>query len=219
MDPTALFKLSYGLFVLTARDGGRDNGCVINTAGQVTDNPPRISIAVQNTNFTRDMILASGEFNVSVLSEKAEFDLFKRFGFQSGRDADKFEGFAGYRRAANGLLYITEGANAFISGKVINSLDLGSHTLFIADVTDAQILSDAPSATYAYYHANIKPKPQQKTETKDVIWRCGICGWEYNETAGEPSMGIAPGTRFEDLPDDFVCVICGHGKEYFEKVG
>lgn len=218
MDPTALFRLSYGLFVLTARDGGKDNGCIINTAGQVTDAPPRLTIAVQNANFTRDMILASGGFNVSVLSESAKFDLFTRFGFQSGRNVDKFDGFGACARSANGLLYVTEGTNAFISGKVTDSVDLGSHTLFIADVTDAEVLSDKPSATYAYYHANIKPKPQQKAETKDVVWRCTICGWEYNETKGEPSMGIAPGTGFTDLPDDFLCVICGHGKEYFEKV-
>ena len=218
MDNNALFNLTYGLFVLTARDGEKDNGCIINTAGQVTESPKRISVTVQKSNLTRDMILASGEFNVSVLSESANFDLFTRFGFRSGRDADKFADFTACKRAENGVLYVTQGVNAFISGKVTDAIELGTHTMFIADVTGAEVLSDKPSATYAYYHANIKPKPQQKAVSKDVIWRCTICGWEYNETAGEPSMGIDPGTRFEDLPDDFVCVLCGHGKEFFEKV-
>ena len=146
IDQNAMFKLSYGLFVLSARDGARDNGCIINTVMQVTDTPKRIAIAVNKANLTHDMIAKTGEFTLSVLSENAAMDTFKRFGFQSGRDADKFAGLEGVQRAANGINYITGESNALISGKVISTQDLGTHTLFVADVTEARVLDDAPSA-------------------------------------------------------------------------
>ena len=131
---SAMFKLSYGLFVVTARDGEKDNGCITNTVQQVTAAPNRISLAVNKANFTHDMILKSGVFNVSIISEKADFELFKRFGFASGRDTDKFAGYGAAERAENGVLYVTEGTNSVLSAQVVQTVDLGTHTLFIADV-------------------------------------------------------------------------------------
>lgn len=205
IDNDAMFKFSYGLFVLTAKDGDKDNGCIINTAAQLTSKPNRINIAVNKANFTHDMIMKTGVFNISVLSEKAEFDTFKRFGFASGRDTDKFAGFEPYaERSANGLYYVTKGVNAFMSAKVIDAHDYGTHTLFIAEVTEAQILSPDPSVTYAYYFAHIKPKPQPKIEEEKTGWVCKICGYVYEG---------------EDLPADFICPLCKHGAEDFEKLG
>ena len=205
MNKTTMNKLSYGLFVLTANAAGKDNGCIINTVTQVTAEPNRVSIAVNKANYTHDMIQASGRFSVSVISEAATFDLFKRFGFQSGKTADKFAGYAACRRADNGTMIVTEGTNAYLSADVIQAVDLGSHTLFIASVTDGDILSDVPSATYAYYHASIKPKPQPVGQTADgkTVWRCSICGYEY--------VG-------EELPEDFVCPVCKHPASDFVKV-
>ena len=202
IDQNAMFKLSYGLFVLSARDGARDNGCIINTVMQVTDTPKRIAIAVNKANLTHDMIAKTGEFTLSVLSENAAMDTFKRFGFQSGRDADKFAGLEGVQRAANGINYITGESNALISGKVISTQDLGTHTLFVADVTEARVLDDAPSATYAYYFEHIKPKPQPAI-SEQKGWVCKICGYVYEG---------------EKLPADFICPLCKHGVEDFEKI-
>lgn len=205
MDQKAMYKLTYGLFVLTASQDGKNNGCIINTAGQVTSEPNRISIAVNKANFTHDMVLATGRFTVSVISEAADFELFKRFGFQSGRTVDKFEGFTGFSKGENGIPYIIDGTNGYISAEVEQSVDIGSHTLFIARVTDMETLSDLPSATYGYYQSNIKPKPENTGKTRDgkTIWRCRICGYEY--------VG-------EELPEDFICPICKHPASDFEKV-
>lgn len=206
VDPNAMFKFSYGLFVLTAKDGAKDNGCIINTASQLTDTPKRITVAVNKANYTHDIILKTGVFNVSVLSEDAAMATFQRFGFQSGRNADKFAGCEGLERSANGLYYLTEGTNAVISGKVIQSVDCGTHTLFIADVTEAKILSQEPSVTYAYYFAHIKPKPlpAAMSDAPKKGWICKICGFIYEG---------------EELPPDYICPICKHGVQDFEKLG
>lgn len=200
VEPNALFKLSYGLFVLTAKDGGKDNGCIINTVTQLTDTPKRITIAVNKANYTHDMIQKTGVFNVSVLSEDVPFKIFQQFGFQSGREADKFAGMATQTRSANGLRYLSEYTNAFISAKVISAEDYGTHTLFVADITEAKVLSAEPSVTYAYYFEHIKPKPQPTAEAKKG-WVCKICGYVYEG---------------EDLPADFICPLCKHGAEDFE---
>ena len=203
MNQKAMYCLSYGLFVLTARIGGKDNGCIINTAAQVTSSPNRISITVNKDNLTHDMIRRSGAFNLSVLSEKAGFEVFRHFGFQSGRTVDKFEGYTACKRSANGLSYLTEGTNAFFSARVEQTLDLGTHTLFIASVEDMEVLSADPSATYAYYQASIKPKPEQKGSQGKTVWRCTVCGYVYEG---------------EELPSDFVCPLCRHPASDFEKV-
>ena len=201
VEPNAMFKLSYGLFVLTAK-GTRDNGCIINTVTQITDTPKRISIAVNKANHTHDLIMNNGVFNVSVLTTDATFALFQRFGFQSGREVDKFDGFADVARSENGLYYVTQASNAFISGKVIQTLDYGTHTVFIADVTEAKVLSNAPSLTYAYYFEHVKPKPAALSEQKG--WVCKICGYVYEG---------------DELPADFICPLCKHGAEDFERLG
>ena len=199
MDPAAFFKLSYGLFVLTAREGEKDNGCIINTAQLLTDTPKRITIAVNKQNLTHDMILRTGVFNVSVLTEKVPFKVFQHFGFQSGRDTDKFAGWEG-PRSANGLCYLPEYTNALLSGRVISTADYGTHTLFVAEVTEARILSEEPSVTYSYYFQHIKPKPQPQAEKKKGFV-CKICGYVYEG---------------DTLPEDFVCPLCKHGAADFE---
>ena len=205
MDKKALYKLSYGLFVLTTREGEQDNGCIINTAIQAASDPNQMSVCVSKLNHTHDMIQRTGVFNVSVLSQRAGFDLFKHFGFQSGRDVNKFETFADYARGANGLCYITEGTNAYFSVKIMKMEDLGSHTMFLGEITDMEVLSDAPSATYDYYLNHIKPKPQAVGTAEDgkTIWHCTICGYEY--------VG-------EELPEDYICPLCKHPASDFEKV-
>ena len=200
MDNAAMFKLSYGLFVLTARDGEKDNGCIVNTVQQVTTTPNRVTVAVNKANHTHDMIMKTGMFNACILSVDAPFELFKHFGFQSGRDVDKFADFSDYERADNGIVYLNKYANAVICGKVAETHDMGTHTLFVADVTDAKVLSDQPSVTYDYYHKNIKPAPQP---AKAKGWRCKICGYVYEG---------------EELPEDFVCPLCKHGASDFEKI-
>ena len=205
MDRKAMYKLSYGLFILTAKEAEKDNGCIINTAIQAASEPNQLSICVNKANYTHDMIQRTGKFTVSVLSQKAQFELFKHFGFQSGRDTNKFEAFEQCARGTNGIYYITEGTNAYISVTVTKTEDLGSHTMFIGEITDMEVLSNVPSVTYDYYQNNIKPKPQEigKTEDGQTIWRCRICGYEY--------VG-------EELPDDFICPLCKHPASDFEKV-
>ncbi len=199
MQKEALFKITYGLFVLSTRDGEKDNGCIINTAMQVTDTPLQIAVAVNKSNYTLEMIEKSGVFNVSILSENTPFSVFENFGFKSGRTEDKFTDFANKKRAQNGVYYITEYTNAFISAKVVQTIDCGTHIMFIGEVTEAEILSDKPSVTYDYYFKNIKPKP----EAKKTGYVCKICGYVYE---GEP------------LPDDFICPLCKHPASDFEKL-
>ena len=205
MDNKAMYKLSYGLFVLTAKVGDKENGCITNTAIQVASEPNQLSFAVNKANYTHDMIMETKKCNISVISEEADFELFKHFGFQSGRDVDKFAGFTDCKYSPNEIPYITKGTNAYFSIYVQQTVDLGSHTLFIGVPVAMEVLSDAPSATYAYYQSNIKPKPEAVKKTPDgqTVWRCKICGYEY--------VG-------EELPDDFICPICKHPASDFEKV-
>ncbi len=205
MNEKALHKLSYGLFVLTSKNEKQDNGCIINTAIQAASSPNQMSICVNKTNYTHDMIIQSGKFNLSVISHRANFELFQRFGFSTGRDADKFLNYSGYKRSQNGLIYVTEGTNAYFSVDVTASMDLGSHTLFIGKITDMDLLNSDPSATYEYYFENIKPKPVPVGKTNDgkTIWRCTICGYEY--------VG-------DELPIDFICPLCKHPASDFEKI-
>lgn len=205
MDSKTLYKLSYGVFVLSAEFGGKDNACITNTAIQVTSEPNQISICLNKVNFTHDMIVKSGKFTISVLSQEADFELIKHFGYYSGAKVDKFADYPDCARDSNGLLYITKGTNAYISVNVCKTVDMGTHTMFIGEISDMEILSDAPSLTYDYYQNNVKPKPEKtgKTEAGKTIWRCTICGHEY--------VG-------EELPDGFLCPVCNHPASYFEKI-
>lgn len=211
MDNKALYKLTYGLFLLTAHEDEKDNGCIINTAIQVASEPTRILISVQQSNHTHDMILRTGAFNVSSITTKADFELFKRFGMQSGRDTDKFDGFTSVNRSGNGIYYLTKSSNAFFSVKVTKHVDLGSHTLFIGELTEAQVLSGEESCTYGFYQSDIKLKPVATASSdKDTAhesgknatrtWTCSVCGYVY---AGD------------EIPDGYKCPLCNHGKEYF----
>ena len=201
VEQAAMFKLSYGLFVLTAKDGTKDNGCIINTVQQVTDSPKRISIAVNKANYTHDQIVKTGVFNVSVLSTDAPFKVFEQYGFCSGRETDKLTGQA-VARTENGVTYLTQYANAVLSAKVVETVEYETHTVFFADVEEARVLSDAPSMTYEYYFANVKPKPAPAApEQKGYV--CKICGWVYEG---------------DELPEDIVCPLCKHGADDFEKL-
>lgn len=197
IDKTAAFKLSYGLFVLTARDGEKDNGCIVNTVIQVTDNPFKISVTVNKNNYTHDMIKKTGVFNASVLTESVPFSVFQHYGFKSGRDTEKINSSA-MPRSENGVVYLSAFTNAFMSAKVVEEIDCGTHTMFIAEVTEAQTLSDEKSVTYQYYFDHIKPKPQPQKKKGFV---CQICGYVYEG---------------DELPDDFVCPVCKHSADAFK---
>lgn len=201
MNEKAFYKLTYGLFLLTTANNNKDYGCIINTAVQVASNPARISISILKGNYTHDMILESGVFNISSISKDADFELFKHFGMQSGREVDKFKDYNDVSRSSNNLLYLTKTSNMYMSAKVIDTLDLGSHTLFIAEIIDGEVLSESPSCTYAYYQSDIKPKPQATT-SKKTTWTCQICGYVYEG---------------EEMPEDYECPLCHHGKEDFVK--
>ncbi len=193
---SATFKLTYGLFVLSAKDGEKDNGCIINTAIQVTSNPMRVSIAVNKENLTHDMIMQTGEFNVSILSQSTPFSVFQNYGMQTGKTADKVAKDA--PRAKNGITYVPEVSCGVISGKVIQTLDVGTHTVFVADITEDIVLSEElQPVSYEYYRNNIKPAP----EAKKKGFVCTICGFIYEGDV---------------LPEDYICPICKHGVEAFE---
>ncbi|MDR1464252.1 MAG: flavin reductase [Oscillospiraceae bacterium] len=207
MDPNALFALSYGLYMISARDGARHSGMINNTLTQQTASPLQVSVTLQKTGFTHELIRANGRFAASVLSESAVFPLFQHFGFQSGRDAEKFDGSFPWAEDAQGLPYLTQMACARFSCLVTRTADLGTHTWFLAEVLDAQRLLPESPLTYADYHAHIKPRPQQALPAAagKSRWRCKICGHEV-EIEGDV------------LPPDYVCPLCKHGALDFERV-
>ena len=200
MNTNALFKIGYGLYILSCHENGKDNACIVNTVMQVTSNPCKIAICVNKNNHTCTMLKNTRKFNVSILDEEAEFEIFKHFGYQSGKDVDKFLNFIHTKRTPNGVLYITKNTNAYLSAWVQDEIDLDTHVMFIAQLVDAEILSEKPTVTYDFYQKNIKPKPEA---TASKGWRCKICGYVYEG---------------EDLPSDFICPICKHGAIDFEKI-
>ena len=196
-------KFSYGVEVLTTRVDGKDYGCIINTAGQVAaGDVKKVTISVIKKNNTCDMVMKAGRFNISVLTEDAPYSVFQHFGFQSGRDVDKFADVSYEDRMANGIRYIPQYTNAVLSCEIIEHYDLETQVLYIANVVEAKVLSNAPSCTYGYYHAHIKPKKNPAPEQKEC-WVCKVCGYVYEGS---------------ELPDDFTCPLCKHGKEDFEHV-
>jgi len=200
-DTTALYKASYGLYLLSAKNDEQDNACIINTFLQITSNAPAgCLISVNRQNFTNEMIARTRQFNLSTLTVETPFELLKRFGYQSGRTVDKFADFTGFTRSENGLIYLTGYANAFLSFDVLEMIEFGSHTLFTATLTECKTLSDKESMTYDYYQRNVKPRPQTNKKTG---YRCNICGYEYEG---------------ETLPPDFICPICKHGAADFVKI-
>lgn len=203
MDNKALYKLNYGVFVLASICEGKENACITNTCIQVASNPVKIAISVMNSNLTCDYINKSGVFTVSVLDNTCIFDTVQHFGMQSGRDTDKLSGVKMPHNSA-GVPFMEWSTCAVISGKVIESIDLGTHTLFIAEVLEAEVLSDNEPLTYADYQNNLKPKPDKPKNDKKIIgWRCKICGYVFEG---------------EQLPEDYLCPLCGHGADDFEPV-
>ena len=199
-DMTALFRIGYGLYVVTSNDGKKDNGLIVNTVTQVTNTPNRVAVCINKQNYSHHIIKQTGIMNVNCLSTEAPFKVFEDFGFRSGRTVDKFEG-QEVLRSDNGLVFLPKYINAFMSLKVEQYVDLDTHGMFICEVTEARVISDRETMTYNYYQANVKPKPQ--TEGKKG-WVCKVCGYIYEG---------------EDLPEDFICPLCKHGVADFEPIG
>ncbi len=199
-DLTALFNIGYGLYVVTSNDGKKDNGLIVNTVTQVTNTPNRIAVTINKQNYSHHVIKQTGVMNVNCLSVEAPFKVFENFGFQSGRNVDKFADYENILRSDNGLVFLPKYINSFMSLKVEDYVDLDTHGMFICSVTEARVLSDKETMTYTYYQKNVKPKPE--TEGKKG-WVCKICGYIYEE---------------EELPDDFICPLCKHGVADFERI-
>ncbi|MGM9644149.1 MAG: flavin reductase [Eubacteriales bacterium] len=198
-DLNALFNIGYGLYVVTSNDGKKDNGLIVNTVTQVTNTPNRIAVTINKQNYSHHIIKQTGKMNINCLSEDAPFSVFERFGFQSGRNTDKFAG-CEVMRSDNGLVFLSRSINSFMSLKVEQYIDLDTHGMFICSVTESRVISDKPSMTYAYYHANVKPKPQTEGKKGYV---CKICGYVYEG---------------ETLPEDIICPLCKHGAADFEEI-
>lgn len=213
IDKKALYALTYGLFVLTAKEGEKDNGCIVNTVQMLTSDPTRVVVFVNKSNYTEGMIARTGEFNVSILQKDTPFALFKNFGFSSGKDVDKFEGRV-YPRSENGLYYIYENSNAMLSCKVVGMHDYGTHTLFVGEVVEAKTLSSQKSLSYETYLTEVKPQtkpaPKASPEKADGTnsapavekWVCKVCGYVHEGP----------------LPEDFICPWCKHPASDFERV-
>jgi flavin reductase (DIM6/NTAB) family NADH-FMN oxidoreductase RutF/rubredoxin len=231
LDLESLFKLSYGICVLGSKEDGKLNGCIVNTVFQLTPQPPVVGVSVNKQCLTHRFITSSRVFAVSILSEAAPLPFIGRFGFRSGRDIDKFERIR-YRLNATGAPIILDNVVACLEAEVVQSIDVGSHTLFIGRVISCETLDDnAYPMTYAYYrdvkhgrtpksaatYIEVKPK-QAKGEKKMKKYKCIMCGYIYDPANGDPDNGVDPGTAFEDLPDEWVCPDCGAGKDQFEPV-
>lgn len=200
-DMKALFNIGYGLYVVTTNDGKKDNGCIVNTVVQLTDNPYRVAVNINKANYTHHIVKQTGILNVNCLSQEAPFSVFRTFGFQSGRNADKFAEYGtDLPRSDNGLVFLPRYINAFMSLKVVDYVDLGTHGMFICEVTEARVMSKVETMSYTYYQKNVKPKPQ--TDGKKG-WVCKVCGYIYEE---------------EVLPEDFICPLCKHPASDFEKI-
>lgn len=201
MKDNIMYQLTYGLFVLSAREGDKDNGCIINTAFQVTSSPNRIAITINKNNYTHDMVYHTKIFNVSFLTVASTFEVYRNFGFQSGRDTEKFVN-KNVKRSDNGLIFLEEHTNGYLSGRVVETFDLGTHSMFIADVIDGEVFNQEESVTYSYYQKNIKPSPKKDTQKK-AGYVCSVCGHVYEGKL---------------LPEDYICPICYHDSTFFNKI-
>lgn len=198
IDPTVLFNIGYGLYVVTTNDGVRDNGLIVNSVMQLTSSPLRVAVSISKSNFSHDTVRKTGRMNVCPIAKSAPFAVFEAFGFRSGRDTDKFEG-CSPKRSDNGLAVLPKHINSFFSLEVTDYADLGTHGMFICDVTETGKVSTEETMTYTYYQKNVKPKPEAKKQG----WICTVCGYIHDE---------------EELPSDFECPICKHGASDFEKL-
>lgn len=231
MDLKALHKISYGLYIISSKENGKINGQIANAIFQVSSDPPTIAISINKKNLTHDCILKSKLFTISVLSEETPMNFIGNFGFKSGRDHDKFRDVK-YKLSDKEIPIILEYTTAFMELTVINRIDISTHTIFIGKVNNADILSNKPVMTYEYYHVckgGISPKNaptynkildkkiNDKEEKKMDKYVCNVCGYVYDPDKGDPDNGIKPGTKFEDVPKEWVCPICGASKDQFEK--
>ncbi|CCY32885.1 putative uncharacterized protein [Ruminococcus sp. CAG:60] len=198
-DMTALFRIGYGLYVVTSNDGKKDNGLIVNTVTQLTDTPNRVAVNINKANYSHHVIKQTGVLNVNCLSVEAPFSVFQQFGFQTGRSVDKFAGQT-VRRSDNGLIFLDKYINAFMSLKVEQYVDLGTHGMFICSVTEARVMSDQDTMTYTYYQKYVKPKPQTEGKKGFV---CKVCGYIYEG---------------DELPEDYICPLCKHGAADFEPI-
>jgi len=198
-DPKALFNIGYGLYVVTTNDGKKDNGCIVNTVSQLTDKPFRVAVNINKANYSCGTIKTTKKLNVNCLSVDAPFDVFKAFGFVSGRDKDKFAEYKDILRSSNGLVVLPKYINAFMSLDVEQVVDLGTHLMFICSVSESKVISSKETMTYSYYQKNVKPKPVEKK----TGWVCKVCGYIYEG---------------DELPEDYVCPLCKHGASDFEKI-
>ena len=199
-DMTALFRIGYGLYVVTSNDGKKDNGLIVNTVTQLTDSPFRVAVNINKTNYSHHVIKQTGVMNVNCLSVEAPFSVFEQFGFQSGRSVDKFAG-QKVNRSDNGLIFLDKYINAFMSLKVEQYVDLGTHGMFICSVIEARVVSDQETMSYTYYQKNVKPKPETEGKKGFV---CKVCGYIYEG---------------DELPEDYICPLCKHGAVDFEPIG
>ena len=198
-DMSALFNIGYGLYVVTSNDGKKDNGLIVNTVTQVTDTPNRIAVTINKQNYSHHVIKQTGIMNINCLSTDAPFSVFEKFGFQSGRNTDKFED-GELLRSDNGLAFLPRYINSFMSLKVESYVDVDTHGIFICSVSEARVITNTPTMTYTYYHENVKPKPQTEGKKGFV---CKICGYVYEG---------------DTLPEDIVCPLCKHGAADFEEI-
>jgi flavin reductase (DIM6/NTAB) family NADH-FMN oxidoreductase RutF/rubredoxin len=235
MDKIALQKCSYGMYVICSVKDGKMNGQIANTVFQVTSDPPRISVTINKENLTHSFIEASKVFTVSILSEDATMPFIGNFGFKSGREIDKFTGVK-YRMGVTGAPVVLDYAVSILECKVVGGMDVGTHTVFIGETVEAEVLTKGNAMTYDFYHkmkggkspktaptyvAAETPAPEEKIEKENKImakYQCSVCGYVYDPEQGDPDNGIKAGTAFEDLPDSWVCPICGATKDTFEKM-
>lgn len=227
MNVKALYSVSYGLYIVASIKGERINGQIANTVFQITSEPPTIAVSINKSNLTHEYIKESGLFSVSVLCEDTPLSFIGNFGFKSGRDLDKFKDIV-YTRGETGVPVLKENSSAYLEVKVSKDIDVGTHTIFIGDLVGAEVIGDKPPMTYAYYHkikggTTPRTAPSYVEEKKEVKTRmdkyeCTVCGYVYDPEEGDPENNIEPGTAFKDLPEDWVCPVCGAEKSEFEKV-
>lgn len=222
MENTIFDKMANGVYLLSTHDGGKLNGCIIDTCMQVTHDPKRVAVVVMKSNFTNEMIGKAGVFALSVFDRSVEKDTIARFGYQSGRNADKFAGID-YALDVNGCPYIKWQTCGMLSCKVAGAVDLGTHVMFIGDVVATDMFSNRDAELYSDYQRelNVKMVKQEAAPVADTgkpKYVCDVCGYVYDPAKGDPDGGIAPGTAFEDIPDNWVCPVCHKGKKHFRRV-
>ncbi len=228
MNLKALYKISYGMYVISSRMNDKLNGQIANTVFQITSEPPRIAVSINKQNLTHEFINKSKVFIVSILSKATPMKFIGHFGFKSGREIDKFRDI-NYKVGVTGAPIVSEHSIAYLEAEVINMIDVGTHTIFIGKVIDAELITEGEPMTYAYYHEikqgkSPKTAPtyikeeKQREVSKMKKYRCKVCGYVYDPEKGDPDSGIKPGTPFEKLPDDWVCPICGAEKSDFEEI-